>query len=243
MVAQGLWTQQLHVEELVGKAYDKAFSQYAYNYFMMKFTQQDFIDDQPKEYRHYLQKWADDQPVAKWYSCLMTVNAKVDDMATLKKAVEKFANRTIFKSYMYCYEQRSTSIEQGFHGFHAHILLFRDNNDELNMSHLKRYAKNSFKHVCEIDNTACLNFKTTDIKGTPNFIKYVSGTKVDNADKHKLEKCSVDIAFRAHYHLDALYVKEYIPPSPEITGDEESAEADSDNDVADIVITENHSFL
>lgn len=223
-----------HVEQMVEKARERAFSQYAFNYFMMKFAEDKFLDNELKDehMKFYLKKWADEQPVANWFAYLITLNPRVDDMPTLKKAVEKFCSRVFMKHYKYCYEQRSTTPEE-FHGFHAHILVFRNGDNKLSFSKLKRYAQNTFKHLCDVENEGLLNFKPIQAKFIQNAVKYISGTKDDNDGKHKAEKQNVDILFREHYHLSSIYFKDPIPPEsgadlPDDALAESSTESDED---------------
>jgi len=228
------------VDELVHKARQKAFSQYAYNHFMVKFSDQEYIDslnasDPGTDWRmgSYLQKWADEQPEPKWFSCLMTVNCKDGvAMPDFVKAVDKFLVRKFIKSYKMAYEQKEYIPELPFKGYHAHIIIYRDEQADLTMSKLKKYAKNTFKHICSVEQSTCLNFKQTNLKGTPNFIKYITGAKVDIADKHKPEKQAKDILFREQYQLSRLYEKIYIPPV--ISGEPSEPPGDaSDDEVED----------
>ena len=225
-------TNYLHYEALYQKAYDRAFSKHCENYFMMKMSQPDYVDSliagtsSQCLVGNYLRKFADEQPEAKWFSCLITVNPRPDiDMTTFIKAVDKLMARTFIKSYLYAYEQRSTDPLNGYSGYHCHILLYRDNQKDLNMSHLKRNVKNTFKHICDVNNSGCLNFKTTNMKSTPNFVKYITGEKGDSEGKQKAEKQAVDILFRKFYKLEPSYSRVCECPDVPVEMEDEDGEA------------------
>ena len=135
---------------------------------------------------------------------MVTVNPKPGiELPEFKKKIEKFVGRSMVQKYAYVYEVRNYE-EKEFSGLHSHILLEYDGTP----SNFKRNTKNTFKKICDVNNSHILNFKFVPIEHLPDKMNYLKGIK----QKKKLPSVEITKKFREKNELKTIYQSE--PPLP-----------------------------
>lgn len=131
---------------------------------------------------------------------LITVNVKTDiKLSLLMKKVEKFVKKKTITSYAYCYEVRNSS-----GGLHCHLLVHYTPKPY----DFKRSTKNTFKHLCDVNNPSCLNFKFVEEDNLLSKYKYINGEKSDKKNASVLASAK----YREENKLSQIY--ESSPPLP-----------------------------
>lgn len=131
-------------------------------------------------------------------SYFITVNAKKDTcIKDLVKCIDKAKTKKWIDSAMYCYEQRSETIEE-FKGFHCHMLIIA------NKKKYKTDIINEFYNTCKsITTKNAINCKYVKTQKDVDQIQlYMRGIK---KDKLKQQKIVVDKFFRSKYELQEYY--------------------------------------
>lgn len=129
----------------------------------------------------------------------VTVNARPDvTLETFKKVIDKFINKKTNITYFGVYEHRGAeeiSSANIYHnkGLHAHILVHYTQTPY----GFSRGAKNTFKHVCDVNNPHTLNFRNVTEDKLESKIKYMLGEKQTS----KLDKVAADVIWRAENNL------------------------------------------
>lgn len=107
--------------------------------------------------------------------CLLTVNPRPEvKLADFKKKLLKFLGKKTVPEYFACIEVRKNE-----DGMHAHILCRYTPPP----SQFKRSTKNTFRDVCDSDNSCILNFKFLQEDLLPDKIKYMLGEKQQKKQK------------------------------------------------------------
>lgn len=138
----------------------------------------------------------------------ITVNPKSE--VTLKLLCEKISKFLKKKwltgtEVMYTVEQRGEDEAHMGQGIHAHILVVRGTEP----NKVRRETKNTFKDLCDVENSGCLNFKFVEDKGVDNMRSYIKGDKKckDSVkQKSKELKMAIDKVFREKNNLEQYYV-------------------------------------
>jgi len=127
---------------------------------------------------------------------LLTINTRPDvTIDVFKKTVEKFISKKTNLKYFGVYELRHSDVENL--GLHAHILVHYSQTPY----GFKRGTKNTFKHVCNIDDTRILNFKFITEDLIESKIDYMKGDK----QKSKLDKVEADKIWRKENGLPEFF--------------------------------------
>lgn len=133
--------------------------------------------------------------------CFLTVNPRREvSLAELQKKVKKLLNKKTTKEYFLVYEIRKAPDE----GLHVHILLRYTSRP----SDFRRNTKNTFKDICDSNNTHCLNFKFIQENLLKDKVDYMLGDKKDS----KKTAVEATIAWRKSQKLKPY--EESIPPLP-----------------------------
>lgn len=131
----------------------------------------------------------------------LTINPKSDvSLQNFKERVEKAANRTMFKDYLYVYEQRGDTEDSMGNGFHSHLLLKR--NLDYKPCKVISNLKNSFKDMTLVDNKEIFNYHWLDDKYKKDKVEYITGLKTG---LNKDSKQEMDRIWRKHEDLEVLY--------------------------------------
>ncbi len=115
----------------------------------------------------------------------LTINARTDiSLETFRKKVEKTLTSKIFTSSLAVLEQRGNTDDTCGKGMHAHILFKRITplNEGLPPSNIRRNFKDSYKKICNVDDSRILNFlfipfSSTDNNNAQYKYKYMIGEK------------------------------------------------------------------
>lgn len=197
------------MEQLAKKAAIRAVSKYIENHYSTTLAcrPQDLYDQFPG-----LEKIVEKQKLmesGKYKSThlFITINPRPDsDFEKFKEAVQKVVTKKWISDYLYCYEQRGTTMETQGEGFHVHMLLPRNGKKP---AEAQREIYNTVKKFCS-------NVKHVDIKpvageqNIQNKIDYIKGIcKSKNEEgSDKFEKHQIDICWRIEMGLEPFY--EYI---------------------------------
>jgi len=132
--------------------------------------------------------------------CLLTINPKQDvKFEQFKKCVDKFLRKKTNKYWFQVYEVR-----KGESGLHSHIMLHYTQTPY----DFSRSTKNTFKNICDVTNSAILNFKYIPEDAIPDKISYLLGEK-----QKKKEKGVEDTKkWRTKYNVEKFV--ESSPPFP-----------------------------
>lgn len=120
-------------------------------------------------------------------------------LTEFKAALDKSVKKSFIKKSLFVIEQRAENMEELGKGFHAHMLIKKD---DYRFSHLRREFASTFKKLCDTSNPSCLNIslcKKEDIKKRQN---YMLDKKADEL-KHLKQK--FDIEFRKKHFFKDYY--------------------------------------
>lgn len=135
---------------------------------------------------------------------MVTVNPKPDiELDDFIKKIEKYVSRKMVKKYAYVYEVRKYE-EKEYVGLHSHILLEYDGTP----SNFRRNTKNTFKKICDTNNSHILNFKFVPEEHLSDKMEYLKGKKVTK----KMTSVELSKRYREENELENLYESE--PPLP-----------------------------
>lgn len=132
--------------------------------------------------------------------CLLTVNPKPEvTLEEFKKSIQKMLKKKTIPVYFQVYEVR-----KGESGLHSHILLRYTCSSHSFM----RSTKSTFKNICDVNNSAILNFKFIAPELLQDKLSYLLGVK----QTKKLKGVDDTKAYRKKYNL--LDFHESSPPFP-----------------------------
>lgn len=124
---------------------------------------------------------------------MITINPRHDvSLKDLKKQVEKYIKKKTITHYIYVYEVRKDE-----EGLHCHIIVKYVDKPY----NFKRGTKNTFKHLCDVNNPHILNFKFITEEHLQSKINYLLGDKKDT--KKAGVACSE--AYRKKHKLEPFY--------------------------------------
>lgn len=130
----------------------------------------------------------------------LTVNPQKDiTLTAFMTAVNKFLKKKSITHYFGVYEVRKAET-----GLHAHILVSQNSP----FYDFKRSTKNTFKNICNTENSNILNFKNISEELLPDKINYMLGGKKDA----KLQGVQDTITYREKYSINPYY--ESVDPFP-----------------------------
>jgi hypothetical protein len=167
------------------------------------------------EYRRNINSINNKFPIKDFPICFITLNAPIQlhdvkvDWNIIKHFVDKFIKKSYITDAIWTYEQRGITIDD-VKGYHAHILINRDNKSQyMEQSKLTRAINIHFNKLWEKNpDFKQLNIKYRKLEDTQDYVNYCHGIKVKNSyDKHK--KVLIDRLLRnkEEYKLQDIYKK------------------------------------
>lgn len=121
--------------------------------------------------------------------CLLTINPRPEvTFAALKKQVDKFLKKKTVPEWFQVYEVRKQE-----EGLHCHVLCRYTPPPY----QFKRSAKNTFKGICDAENSAVLNFKFVEEALLNDKIAYMLGNKQEKKQKGVKDT----LAYREKYNI------------------------------------------
>lgn len=134
--------------------------------------------------------------------CFITINPKSDiELAQFVKKVEKLANRNLFTSVLWVYEQRGNTESTMGTGFHAHILAKR------NVNYKPCKIANCVRNTCktlvkDIKSNNLVNIQFIGESWADDKRQYILGEKIADG---KAEKQVLDKKWRIKNNLKPYY--------------------------------------
>lgn len=121
------------------------------------------------------------------------------------RQIHKLAKRDLWKSGLYCFEQRGgegTENPMG-HGFHCHMLMER-NCVSLPAKQHKLRARTTCKDLCNVKQNSVFNWYECPPQFRDDKRAYILGDK--GPDPFKALKCKADIPWRLDNNLEPSYI-------------------------------------
>lgn len=186
------------------------------------------INEKTLALRTKISSLKNDKPCGKFF--WITIRPPHDtEFEQFKKLVLKLSKKAFIKSYMYVYEQTASERNERElgHGFHIH-LLFEKTEDAEAPSKLKKYIRNGFKNIMDVNNEACFKIIIAPEKYLDDKIDYMLDKNLDDDHKDKEEKQEFDKKWRQKEHLEEYYI--------------EGEDGVLYQKLKDLVPTENHTY-
>lgn len=125
--------------------------------------------------------------------CMVTVNPRPGvTLEELQKKVAKYLTKKMITDYLYAYEVRNA---EG--GLHCHIIV----KYQAKPYDFKRGTKNTFKTICDSNNSEILNFRWVEEVDLPSKVMYLQGHKQDK----KMKGVEETKLYREKNNLQPLY--------------------------------------
>lgn len=137
----------------------------------------------------------------KSYAMFITVNASPGTtLEQLQKQVDKYVNKKPFQQVtrMWTYERR-WSEEATWEGYHCHLLIVCPVGKK--PAEIKRETQSTFKGICSVTNSHCLNIKYIPLDQYEARVAYITGTK----KQEKQEWVLLDQQWRDEVGLQQYY--------------------------------------
>lgn len=128
------------------------------------------------------------------------------DFAKFQKKIHAITQKKWLKRYIYVYEQKGETEESAGHGFHAHIILYRDGKA---FSHIKREIDYTIKSIIDLKIYSAHDYKLCDDSddNVQRLINYITGKK---KDEHKHPSQIIDKYWRDKLGLADYYENNFL---------------------------------
>lgn len=180
------------------KAMERVVSQFYCNHFN-KLIMEEEVEDVLPLFRQIKRDINDNQDNSNFI--FLNVNpAPNHSLLSFQQLIEKSLKKKFVKSYLYVLEQRGENLEEAGKGFHAHIIIEKDETKQYTQA-IKEFGR-TFSKCCDTSNFHLFNGSKIKLLDMEKRRNYILGKK---ADENKHQKQQMDIVWRNENFLKSYY--------------------------------------